>query len=66
MLSTRGATVSQQPRSAQELTANFLERASDADHRLDAAPGVVDSRDGLLVGHAGAGDGETHRLVELD
>src|ERR1019366_8765441 len=66
MLSTRSATVSQHLWSAWELTANFLERASDADHGLDAVFGVVDSRDGLAAGHAGAGDGETDRLVKLD
>src|SRR5580704_6515488 len=48
------------------LAADFLERASDADDRLDAVLGVVDPRDGLIVGHAGAGDGEADRLVELE
>src|SRR5208283_2956975 len=66
MLSTTSATVSQHLWSAFVLTANFLERASHADHRLDAVFGVVDSRDGLIVGHAGAGDGEADRLADLD
>src|SRR5260370_35858954 len=66
MLSTRGVAVSQHLWKESDLTANFLERASDADDGLDAVLSVVYSRDGLVVGHAGTGDREADRLVELD
>ncbi len=48
------------------LAADFLERARDADDGLDAVLCVFDSRDRLLIGHAGPGNGEADRLVELD
>src|SRR5258708_2761137 len=38
------------------LTANFLERARDADHGVDAVLRVLDARNGLLIGHRGSDD----------